>query len=62
MVSLYNIVAKITMTAMRYGCELVIDRVKREVRFRRHGAPSDPQSVMFGCLQGSRQGCMKEGQ
>lgn len=54
MVSMYNIVATITMTEMGYGCELIINWVRTEVEFQHHGPPSDRRSVAFVCPQGNR--------
>lgn len=60
MVSLYNIVATITMIEMGYGCEPIVNCVRREAGFRRHGAPFGRRSVAFVYRRGNRRGYMKE--
>ena len=60
MVSLYNIVATITMTGMGYGCEPMVNCVRREAGSQRRGAPFDRRSVAFVCRRENRQGHMKE--
>jgi hypothetical protein len=54
MVSMYNIVATITMTEMGYGCELIINWARTEAEFQPRGAPSAHRSVAFVCPQGNR--------
>ena len=60
MVSLYNLVATITIKG--YRCEVIIKEFRKEVWFQHREAPFDRQSVVFVCPQGNRQARMREEQ